>query len=904
MRRRKAVDMQQAGVGRAGVRTRRTAHGQFHFHQNELASQGAARIRNLQLAVLGGMLDDEPMWCRIVASLTLFDGVLLVEDIHRACAGFPEAYRLDGFCVVDWLDADGRQNRRYLSRMTAKLEPWRLPSPSQKDIEAAIDHWTAIACRCSQQPRTQLFAEIESYLVEVLPGPLFAHVTKDAPITELPRSCHARKVSKMRLQVEDMTWISGQVAHALGIAADHAFHSQRMRSGKGLVDQVVAICQQHSRRNDAADKKNMLDALLKESLRVGQTDVLSALILAFVIDLAESGGLKERNPKPQTIYKYVSNTLTGIHECLSGKDIFTLQSEAFGSIYDEIVAGTTPGNRTHCVTGLKTWHAFLVEWCDAPELEKPINPSDGPVIPNANILHDHELNMLLGWIDASGLDERLQSQLELCILLAEKIRLRAKELFTLRRRNIRRFEDGVEIEVAPRIVDGPPKTDSGRRVQSLVDPETVRRVLAWDARRESEGALSTDFLFGDPYQPEKVYQFGKMYVLINRLLKWVSGDSRISLHTLSHTWISNAIRQALLDQTGPDVPRLEVIATAAGHRSAATSITQYFHFPGEVLRYFIDRELCHLKLTSQIAQSWSGVKADALRRRASDRKRPSQIVYWEAILKNGMCLPDVGPEHGLDVEIHSTPEFHGKHLEIDLDKVVQIMLDATHEIDIKQIILRTGLSRSDVEQTLKISGLIVGRLKVKRLSDQPIKIWGSRIEMLAIDSLPKLGIVFARLKNGFWKSIMARVQTLSGDKLENLVEAWQRAFDRGYLDMSNRQCRMVFVEFVKAIGISSAHLAFAIACDDPQSPRGNELVIASDAILIFERWYGVRPMIAYMPRRRSRPDIYLVWSGVPLVPGEPPSSASTSLSGFHALMLSASVFVELSALKNTHGGHE
>jgi integrase len=843
------------------------------------------------------MLDDEPVWCRIVASLTLFDGVLQLEDIHRACAALAGAYRLDGHCVVDWLDADGRQNRRYLSRMTASLEPWQLSSPSADELGQAIDRWASLVCHGRQDPKDQLYSELESYWFEVLPGMLLAHIKKDAPITELPRSCHARRVSKMRLKAESERWMSGQVAYALGVVVDHAFHSPKMRSGQGLVDRVIEICAQYSRRNDASDKQQMLDACLRETERVGQTDVLSALLLAWVIDLIESGGLKERNPKPQTIYKYVRNTLPGLHEHLAGRDVFNLQTEDFDDAYAEILAATGPGNRTHCITGLKTWHSFLVEWCEVPELAKPLDLNEGPVIPKANILHEHELNLLYEWIDASGLDDRLQAQLVLCIHLAANIRLRAKELFTLRRRNIRRFDGVVEVEVAPRIVDGPPKTESGRRVQSLNDPEAVRQLLAWDDRRESEGALLSDYLFGDPHQPEKVYQFGKMYMLINQRLKWVSGDSGISLHTLSHTWVSNSIRNALLNRTDSDVPCLEVIATSAGHRSAVTSITQYFHFPGEMLRHYIDRELPHLPLTSKTAQRWSGVRADALRKRASTRKQSLQAVYWESIFQNDSIMPVVGPEYGLQMAPLRPPEFDKPSIQIDLNKVVGVMQDAAIRWNSEQIALRAGLDRTDVERIMKVTGEIVCGLRTKRVSPQPSKRMVMQSKAFMFDGLPSMGIKLSKLKRGFWKSIKQRAQIVDGDKFAKLVDAWQMMFDRGYLDLSMRQYCMVIVEFLKTIGISSAHLAFVVACNEPHRPTSSELALESGAILVFERWYGVRPMIVRKMKRRNRPDIYLVWSAVPLVPGTSPSSASTSLSGFHALMLCASVYVELGATK-------
>lgn len=885
------------------LRIYRDRLGRIRFRPGDGVSHGAALIRDLQVAVLQGLLDDKPAWCQVAGYLTLFEGVCHIKDVAGIVNGVSSAYSHDQQCIVDWLDEDGRQNRRILSPITTALQPWRLSSANQDEVLDGLTSLATLAYQCKQGTPVRLLRDIESYLSEALPDCLLSHVMHLSPITALPKSSLARQTTQLALARDHGNHPTERAAHATGVALDHAFHAIKQRSGHGLVDRIVEICTSHARqRNDALGRHAMLEACVLESTRVEQTDGMSALLLAWVINLIEFGSLVEKNPRPRTIAQYVSNSIRGIHKHFAGKDMFEFKSEEYDDAYARIIATTKVGNRTHCLTGIKTWHAFLIEMFDVPKCASNLDDSAGPVIPNANLIWPHELALVLQWINESDLNERLKTQIDLCIRLVAAIRLRASELFSLSMRNVIDVDSSVEVEVAPLLSSGPPKTKAGRRVQLLCETETIARLLAWKKRRYQEGAFESDLIFGDPYHPGRVYRLGQTYSLINRVLKWATGDPAVSLHTFSHTWASHTIRSALIMPSSIDVPKLELVANAAGHESAQTTITQYFHFPDELIRHFLDQEMKHLKLTSQVAARFSLVSSPALRKRASERRQASQEVYWQAIHDSRHPLPPAGPDDSLSLAPVAFPEFLSSRKQLGFDPICCAVRDlasgAVHDL----VAQRIGVAVIQIQEIFQAATSISSRLRVKGEGKSWRFMRGREMQGTPFRNLPASGIDFSRANQQHWESVKKKLQSMESSKLKVLVEAWQVSFDRGYLDLADdAHCSIVF-SFIHSCRVSSSNVAVVISCENQDHPSVKERKRETDIVQIFERWFNVAPLMLHKGVRRNRPRIYLVWSSVPLHPGIMPPPAAVSLAGFHALMLCASVCQEMQATQTTGAG--
>lgn len=875
-----------------GLRIRRGQY-QIHFRPRQQTALGAARIRHLQQSYLGDALAAEPILVRLLASLTLFDGIWYPTDITSAAQACTQAYRYFEHVAIDWNHIDGRQDRRHLSPLTQQLLPSMTGSTiSTRDIDCALER----LCNCFYpelgKRSEKYLVDLEGYYLEVLPGALFAHGAHLAPITALPRSALARLQTCEALAVSEIP--SAPTANiAMGLALDQAFQSDKRSGGSWLVDRLSQLVNQHSKRDDAADRKSMIDGCFQLAGQVEQADALSALILAWVIDLAESGSIQKEVVRPRTIYKYVSQVARGLHQQFGGLDLGAMTAERFLDLYQSILDSTQSGNRGNCVTALKSWHGFLVEWLDAPPLHASLAPDTGLDIPKANVIWAHEFARIDEWTSAAMLEERLKKQLSLCIYLARHVRLRAKELFHLRLRNIIDYGDGqpMEIEVAPMLRDGKLKSDSARRTQTLSDPEALELLRTWIARRKAEGALADDLLLGDPHHPRRVFQLGRLYVLINQLLKATTGEPRVSLHALSHTWASVHLEQVFLDPCCADINQLELKAKNAGHRCVVTTLFYYFHAFERPIRERLDREMRTMSLTSRTAARWSGIRADALRQRSSYQNKSCQDVYWDAIQRRTPISLQQQAASGINLGPPTPPNSLARSNHIHFNVVLEGLKDLANGLSLEQVELRMDAAPALVQEIAVLASQQVSRLRVKRLH-RPDKTGGAGIaEARGVDQFASLGIDVLAIRQAKWSPVVDWiVRHESSEQLDRLIAAWERSFDRGFLALHDEMSAIVLFRCLKDWGIPNHQIALALGVNDVHNITVHEKEAARPVDQAFACTFNIPPLCDWRTTRRDRPSMFLVWSGVPLHPGAKAPSASLSLAGFHGLMLTAAVY--------------
>jgi len=884
----------------SGIRIRKDRLGRFHYLANQNASHGAARIREIQIAVLKGALDQEPQLVRLIGSLMLFDGILLPKDLDAAVLALPGIYRWRSHVVLEWQRDDGRQDRRFLSSLTLSLLSEMSDSFPRMKLAAAVHQLVECCYPEEGKELSHLLSDLQAYLQEVLPGPLFSHVAGTVPITALPRSDLAREATELALVSHRTNAISAGM-EALGNALDHVFQGKRTGSSAWLVDQAINVCLQHSRKNDAQDKATMLRACHELSTKASQADQRSALILAWIVDLIESGSILERNPKPQTIYKYVSRLAPQLRILLEDINLDKLDAKELHEVYESILAATTPGNRTNTLSAIKSWHSFLVEALGAPPLFKKLDEQDSLPIPSAHVIWPHELDRIQAWVAQSTLDERLRSQLSLCFYLAANLRLRAKELFYLRLWNVIDYGTTIEVQIAPRRINGTPKTKSGRRAQVLTCQKTIEILRAWLARRRMELALPTDLLMGSPQEPRTVYRLGQMYVLINRLLKDATGDGQVSLHTLSHTWATTHLTNALLEPTPTDINQLEVIAKDAGHLSASTTFFHYFHNAEEPLQKYLADEFRHLTITSNDADRWSAVKADTLRQRASSQDRDNQEVYWEAILSRQARVSNVTAATEFDLTEPAMPSYLHRVSSFGFDAVLHGLEELSLGMSLETVASRMG---TDVQRVMMMREMALRRVARFRVKGSNRRSGTSRKDCVSMEMLHYLEIDFSRFRQDKWRTPRAWLtKHINDEELSVLIQAWERSFDRGYWAITEKADAITLFKFLHEAGVPTMNLALAASYERTNQPSPKELWVERALDLAFESRFGMPLMHDVKPTRRSRPKHYLIWSGKSLVSDGEAASASISLSGFHSMLLAAAVHRDMTS-RDSHGSEK
>ncbi len=868
--------------------------GRTYFSEHAETSRRAVRLGKLQLRVLKGHVRFDTPLDAISASMVLFDAIATRRNVVLALIASTKWYEWRKRVHLEWPGINGRIDRRILSSFTTKL---------LKDLPEEVSHRSAMESIMSAartlypgaaDPLGAFLGDAQAWLLDALPGALLGQVLGTNPQAALPRSALVREVRKEALVLQAGT-ADGVGGEALGNALDAYFDAMTTAGSAWLVDKLVAICRRNTRLGEASDKHRMLLALLDLTHKARQSDAGSALILAWAIDLVESGTRLAPDIHPGTVESYVRLVAQALRNHFHGLDVGDLDSEGFAEMYRRIISGISDGQKRNARSALSSWHAFLMRWLNSPPLKESLYDPLDDVAPRANVIWPHEMDLIEEWLDHASMDDRLRGQLVVAFTIARHVRIRAGELFSLRLHNIQFIDGTLTVEVCPLIRDGSLKTPSARRTLVIDDHLSSRLILDWKECRKKEGALGEDLLFGDPHKPERVYLRGKFYVCINRFLKAVTGDRDVSLHSLSHTWISHRICAALV-RTGSeiDIDRLDVIAVEAGHKTVQTSLDHYFHLFEEPIRHHLDVALAKIRLTSADAAQLSGVSATALRARASYRRADCQTVYWEAIRARTAFVLGRSVSDGIATSPAVRPAELSVRHPMRFADVLYALEDISGGKPLYVVASRSARGAGWAER--------VAQAAVEALRDLPAisqEQLGIRRGLTAIQAClalqklaatPKAGIDFPRTSQPKFSGLVLHLERLCFEESTQVtLGAWRHCHSGRYLRLDNAVDAGRIFALLHGAKVPPDQLAISIQAEDPDHPAAQERMHEAELALYFTRCFGVPTMCNWTKKRGGRPDSFLIWSSGPLVAGSAPAGAATSIAGFNAIMLAALV---------------
>lgn len=607
--------------------------GRIHFRDAPLQSSAASRFTRIQEFALRGELSLTSPEMRIALSLVIFDGVATRADLEGALAAVNSVYRWNDDHCLDWVDQFGRINRRFLSVFTrAALVMPRLGTPLVSEVLCALDGILGQSIRGVRRSYSLdiLFLDSQAWLAENVSDPLVAHCGRAAPMASLPKSALAREVTGFALQTEAAGTQDRFASEGLACAMGAYLDPSGADRGAWLVAELVQICRRNKTLSNAKDRQRMLEACRGLTQKAEVAGPISGLIVAWVIDLLESGTRAKRIIKAITPAKYVAAAADRLFNIFRGKKVEDISAKDFIKTYESMLTGLSSSRARTLASALSSWHFFLTCWFDVTPLYKSLHKWVPIVAPKANVLWPHEICLCRTWIKPQDGDERFHGQLRVAFEILVSIRIRASELLNLRICNIQPEGDALKVEVATRESDGGTKTPAGRRPQFLRDIGAIRLLRDWLDRRRNEGALPNDYLFGDPYRPERQYKSGQLYLTLNRLLKAVTGDDTVATHALSHTRVSfdwaNAIGRELLADINP----YEEGAVGSGHASAATGFACYFHFPERWLRVELDQVI------AQRLGTWPSVRLHVPLTHSAFRQARSRALQRNRDLGTGV----------------------------------------------------------------------------------------------------------------------------------------------------------------------------------------------------------------------------------------------------------------------------
>lgn len=876
--------------------------GRVHFRDSPLQSVAASRFVRMQEFVLRRELVAPTPELQIALFLIMFDGVATKDDLRQALTQLDSIYAWNGSFHLDWYDKIRRLIRRIPSSFTiAALAVPRHQSPSIDMTLVALDKLLRASVRGPRKTYglDLLLLDAQAWLTQAILDPLVAHCIGAIPMSSLPRSAMARELSGLSLPLPTGAVRSSQ-SEGLALAFGAYLDPSGADRGSWLVAEIVTICRRNKSLSNERDKQRMLKncrALARRAIQAGPN---SGLILAWIIDLLESGTRTKHRIKAITPAMYVATAAMKLFISFRGKNVEDLSTLEFNKIYREALSGLSSSKARTLASAFSSWHFFLTCWTNVEPLYTSLHKLIPGSPPKANVLWPHEISTCREWIHQEDGDDRFQGQLTLAFEILVAIRIRASELLSLRICNLQFEGDKLKIEVATAAVDGGTKTPAGRRPQFVGDQRLIEMARTWIGHRLKDGAFPNDYVFGDPYHPDRQYQAGRLYVTLNRLTKAVTGDQTLATHVFSHTRISFDWAESVGQPHLADINPIEQLSVGSGHASAATGFAAYFHFPEKWLRNELDVAI------AKRLQKWPSIRHhvavmhDAFRQARSRLLGKSldatpEMVAFEFIRRAAPVLVVPTAIAPWTMRKPEKPAWIQKRGPLDLQGVLNLIHDCWHGHPPSVIALRSGASESELKeyasialQVLRDIGEIKNDFRADRETD-PVSALGDVLntavgKRIDIDRAGQDKVVYLY---DYLSAHLGSAGAGSGDAddlLRDGVASWMSCYSKGYLSLELPKLIKGFVQLLDAADFPR-HLIV---------PRGvDDIDAALDTMIenVFRGGDGSIPAGFQIKHRHGRPLAYLTLAST--VPtrckdGSLPNAA-LGMSGIHAVMFGAAV---------------
>lgn len=889
-----------------GIASMLDRFGRATFHPTAQEDRRVQRFAGIQDAFLRSEFGAVPIAERVLLSCILFDGICTQADLCLVAEQLPKVYAFENRIFIEWETPQGATDRRELGAITCKLLSELGPLPAVTDWKSPLEHAIASHYRLTKDALNNFLEDARCWLCRVLNGPLYTHVSGLIRLTALPHSTFIRKATEAILAPsKDSGTADGEDdLTARGELIEGALLGEVTSEACTIISTLKSACTPLVSNASHRCKTDALVRCLSLSKTAASVGPVSCFLVLWLVELIESGTQGTSDLAGRTIAAYVRSAAEPLLLGLRGKDLLALTGEEYFLIYDQIREATPRGSQKNMMSGIASWHHFLRDVIDVPPLPRSLYADIPDPVPRANIVWPHEFARCRGWLDQSSIDERLRTQTRVLLDLLQAVRLRTKEAMQLRLRNFHLYDDALEVEVAPLLRDGPPKSESGWRTQTVSDPEILQSLNNWIQRRRNEGATNTDLLFGDPHHPKSVYRYGMFYALSNRLLKDATGDTSVSLYTCSHTIISGWMENALMSSGTGEVNPIDEIAVAAAHFSGQTTLAHYSHRYEIPLRHHLDQALHAHGIDAAIAARWSGIRADTLRQRWARRKESrterDQYLWSEIELAR---QPDAFPSvaKATDTIVPGRPAI------LDSRKISAFSLALSSLDDIvacnslEAVALRNGVALDWVHSLCRAAAEVLSYLGLhaqanllpRRMGVPPSHDEGR----LALQSLctARFGISFSRYRQPKFGPLLKYLSSSSDSMLlRSAFDAWAASRQWGYLSLESASETEDILSLLKAADVPIDHLAVSIAAQDPEQLSPEEALKASTLANRFTVRWGHPPDADFKLPRRGRPSMYLLWSSSALDRGSQSPAASVALDGLDALMITVGVHLLMS----------
>jgi len=799
-----------------------------------------------------------------------------------------DAYSFRGYVCIEWSLHDGKRlDRRALSCLTALC--------SLAPIEDTHNELDALATLLGTLPEYQKIAlaerlaELEKDLVSWaalhLPMPLWGHVAGLRRLCALSRSAAAAEETGLvpKIQIDEQSCSRRAEASDM---LDVALSAGRKAAKPLYLDLAVKSFSMEEGEAPAQTLERWMKGLLALRARVEAGDVASALIVAWQFDVAESGTVNEVDAACSTRARYVRVASLRLWRMLASlpRDMNQWSAAELEAGYLAMMADKSCSDLAGLGAAISSFQVFLQETFGMPALPLGLHKFIPEPTPRAQWIPLHAIRRAIRWLDEDKVgDPRLKEICALKILIGHAAPVRLNELRWLRLSNIATTESGdLEIEITPLPGKSGLKSPAATRRVLIRDAETVRRISAWIAKRQSEGALLSSILFAAPHDNEKPYRAHAVHTTLLRLLKCATGDPTMTVHALRHTCISNAIEELLSSSLVGNNNRFSQLADVAGHEVAVTSLKFYSHRFEFALRNHLDSQMVDIEMTNADGERVLGIPANTITQNARRAKMPLKHYAWRiAAQRIKEALPSLAQTAaGLDMHEPTAITFIGPLTRsFSVSNCLDVLRHLVGRIDGQFILHRFHLSSQELEAIDHAAVAVATEIYAAR------------------DRLPPAGLLDARTVVQHFqldvnRAKQARYTTLRGAldlpldaaMAAAAAKAWTGAWWKGNLSADPPSRLVPLLVLLKAAAVTLDSFVLYLEDDGSASKDVQSLSDSARAVAtaVFHDHLVIEP-VEFV--KAGRPRAYLVWPSRHGV-----ASAGKSNMGFDVLMFAVAVW--------------
>ena len=819
----------------------------------------------------------------------VFEGVVAdIGALRAAWLALGSAYRVGRQACLDWLDDEGRQQRRMLGAVTV-LSVHKQRRSSHFDT-AATQLLEAIASRYGFTPDLEaLLAIARVRLATALPGDLLAHVTGDHPLTAVPRSCMARLSARQALAESvrsdsDSSALPYQVRARIADAMFVTDSTRDSGDARRLVRAITQACHADSSQPNAAiDRRRMLRQLEELAPECELAGGWTCALWSWAVDLVVRGTGRTQPLSPHTIDPYTSLTLEPLLHALSGVHVDNAETLDWPALYTGIVESPEVAltQRGKIAAALSAWHEFLVDSYGVAQLSRSLDPNELALIPRANVVWPHEQAWIFRNLAENAKEGRFNAQLAAVAAIALSAAIRTEDIWHIHMFGVFPSDGALTLHIDPLPFAGTGKSRNARRSIEVTAQPYRETVLGWHARRLAEGALDDALLFGDPSQGHRPHRRGSTLGILNAWLKRATGDTSLSMHTLRHSSLS--LMRAQL--AGGEQRQLDEASARAGHGSTQMSLDRYAHLYERTLREALDALLASRPLNERQACAMSGLKLGCLRQRQHRNRRvdsDSVKIAWDAINVAAFAVEMVDASEGIAMQLPE-PVVPEDLATVTPSNLLNWLQDLARGVPRDVVTMRYDVS-IEHWRTLRTGVLAWNRQARQRTSR--LEAWASFTQMIPF-------------RAGF--------DDLNQDKYAPLVKAFRRTVEVGAVShaldcwieqLSGDHIRLDLADSVRDLlnwmqrgGITGQQI---VVCHDPG--HGPD---ALDAAAVAEEIFLEPAVLRSMRARSGRPPVYLMLRSVESS-SRPCANAALSILGLNALLFTGWLWLRLNDGALTH----